>query len=289
MHTNEHSVPRLDTVALRTFLAIADTGSVTRAAKALHRTQSAISVQIRQLEDALGSRLFTREPRGMALTTQGERLLASAGPIVAALDQAAADLVRDPVRGKVRVGIPDDYGGGLLTSVLAGFAQRHPLVEVEIVCGFSTRFPEALKRGELDLAIHAGERGDWRGEVLREEQTVWVDLPGSVASTIRPLPVALFDRACWWRDEAIRALSSAGIDYRIAYSSESVAGVKAAINAGLAVGVLANSTVDPTMRILSAAEGLPVLPSSSLVMTRRVEAKQPAVDAMAEAIRHATR
>lgn len=285
MNKIERLSPKLDSDVLRTFIVVAERGNVTHAAEELHRTQSAISVQIKRLESDLGVRLFEREARGMALTTVGEKLFASAKSIIMMLDRTAANLLQNPIEGAVTVGIPDDYGSELMAVILAEFAQCHPKVEVNIRCGFSVEFPKAVRRGQLDLAVYTGNQEDPNGEVLLEEQTVWVGRAGVGCPAISPLPVTLFDRTCWWRDAAIEALESSGIDYRIAYSSESVAGVKAAVKAGLAVGVLARSTIEPSMQVLGQADGLPRLPSSNLVLIWQPASRSSATTAMAEAIR----
>ncbi|MEM7427398.1 MAG: LysR family transcriptional regulator [Pseudomonadota bacterium] len=287
MNKIDRYVPQLDSEALRFFEMVARCGNVTRAAEQLHRTQSAVSVQIRKLEDDLGQELFNREPRGMALTAAGERLLAASKPILAMLSQAAVSMVADPIEGSVSVGIPDDYGLEPLASVLADFAGLHPRIEVNITCGFSAGFAEAVKKGDLDLAVYAGEMEDARGEVLLSEQTVWATGPQGAPEQTSPLPLALFDRACWWRDAALEALAEAGRDYRIAYTSESVAGVKAAVSAGLAIGVLARSTLDTAMRALGPADGFPPLPASNLVMLKAKHAPPAPTEAMMQAIRRA--
>ncbi len=285
MNKIERSAPRLESDILRSFIAVAEHGNITRAAEDLFRTQSAISVQIKRLETEVGQPLFIRQARGMVLTPPGERLLTQAQRIVAMLDQAAADLAGDPISGHVTVGIPDDYGSDLLATILADFANRHPAIDVSITCGFSVGFEEAVRRGTLDIAVYAGPQDDARGEVLLTEQTVWAGSPTMTVPEDAPLPVALFDRSCWWRDAAVGALDEAGIAYRAAYSSESVDGVKAALKAGLAVGILARSTVEPGMRILGPAEGMPPLPASNLMLISKAGKPSPAMQAMAEAIR----
>ncbi len=286
MNKTERYIPNLDSEVLRTFVSVADHGNVTHAAGALHRTQSAISVQIKRMEENLGTKLFDREARGMTLTTAGEKLILSARPILQMLDRAASELRADPIEGTVRVGIPDDYGSELLAAILADFANRHPFVEVSIRCGFSVGFPKAVECGELDLAVFACDPDQPDGEILLEEQTVWVGNSGFSRGADGPLPVTLFDRACWWRDAAIAALNRAEIPFRIAYTSESVAGIKAAVRAGLAVGVLARSTVEQDMKILGPAAGFPALPSSSLMLSSAQKKHPAAVSAMAESIRH---
>ena len=276
----------VDTDLLQTFLIVAEAENVTRAADRLGRTQSAVSVQIRKLETALSIRLFERQARGMALTEAGETLAPAARQVLAALDRVGA-LFSQPLSGRIRVGIPDDYGVAILEKVLATFAARHPAVEVSVRCGFSVGFPEAIRSNELDMAVHTADPKSNDGEPLLTDRTVWVASQSFRSDDGAPAPLALFDRACWWRDAAIDAMERAGRPYRIAYSSESVAGVKAAIGAGLAIGVLAESTVEPSMRLLTERDGFPDLPPSSLVILRSKEADVDILDAMESALRFA--
>ncbi|MCZ6709879.1 MAG: LysR substrate-binding domain-containing protein [Gammaproteobacteria bacterium] len=278
------SIP-LDSDLLRTFLAVARHRNVTHAAEAVHRTQSAVSVQIKRLEERLGTRLFRREARGVSLTDAGERLQRAADRIVRDLDQTASEFKRDPIGGTVRVGIPDDYGSDVLAGILREFAARHPLVEVSVRCEFGTKFHTAIERDDLDLAICTDECSPIGASTFFEEQTVWVCARGLHISEDQPVPLALFDRTCWWRDVAINALQQTGRAYRIAYSSESVSGVKAALSAGLAVGVLARSTIDPSMRVLGNQDGFPDLPKTGLSLFENAQAPSAAVSAMADAIR----
>lgn len=284
MNKTERS--RLDSDLLRTFLAVAEAGNVTRAGDALGRTQSAVSVQIRKLEAALSAQLFHRQARGMALTEAGRVLMPAAQKVLGDIDRIGG-LFSAPLSGRVRVGIPDDYGTSVLERVLATFAARHPGVDVFVRCGFSVGFPAAIKRNELDLAVYAADPAEAAGDLLFAERTVWVASPALILDAAEPVPLALFDRECWWRDAAIKALEQVGRSYRVAYSSESAAGVKAAISAGLAAGVLAETTIDSSMRTLSENEGFPALPSSALVLLRREVAATEASAAMEAAIRAA--
>jgi len=273
----------LDTDLLRTFLTVARHGSVTHSAAALHRTQSAISIQIKRLEASLGATLFRREPRGVSLTEAGERLQPAAERIVKDLDQTLRAFRADPIAGLVSVGIPDEYGTDVLPSILADFTARYPAVEVFVQCGFSVDFPAAVERGVLDLAVFADVAGSDLSGKLIEDPMVWVASRPYRCRQDEPLPLALFDRSCWWRDLAIDALKQAGQPYRVAFSSESVFGIKAAIATGLAVGVLARSTVEGPLHILDEAHGFPPLPDSVLRLQRGRDAS-PAVGAMADAI-----
>ena len=273
----------LDSDLLRTFLAVARHGNVTRGAEALHRTQSAVSIQIKRLEENLAVRLFRREARGVSLTEAGERLRLAAERIVSELDQTARTFRADPIGGLVRVGIPDEYGSDVLPAVLAEFAARYPAVEVSVRCGFSVDFPDAVARGELDLAVCADASGPGlSGELIRDPM-VWVASRDYQCRVEDPVPLALFDRSCWWRDLAIESLEDAGQAYRIVFSSESVAGIKAAISTGLAVGVLARSTVESSLHILDERHDFPRLPNSALRLLRGADGSA-AIAAMASAI-----
>ena len=253
----------LDSDLLTTFLAVAETGNVTHAGHAVGRTQSAVSVQIRKLEDALGVRLFDRQARGVVLTENGQDLVPAARRALGEINRIGR-MFKERLTGRIRVGIPDDYGVSVLERVLARFSARHPGVEVSVRCGFSVGFPEAVQRGTLDLAVHTASPGEETGTLLMTERTVWAAAREWRADPEIPPPLALFDRQCWWRDAAIDALNRAGMRYRIAYSSESVAGVKAAIAAGLAVGVLNAGTLGDGLRALTPEDGFPSLPDSAL-------------------------
>ena len=278
-----NSSQRLDTDLLRTFLTVARHGNVTRGAQTLHRTQSAVSIQIKRLEESLAARLFRREPRGVSLTEAGERLRAAAERIVGDLDETVRTFRADPTGGLVRVGIPEEYGAEVLPTVLADFSARFPAVEVFVRCGFSVEFPEAIRRGELDLAVFADCQCFGQPDTLIRDPMVWVASRPWRCRDGEPIPLALFDRACAWRDVAIQALEEAGQPYRIVFSSESTAGIKAAIATGLAVGVLARSTLESSMLVLGREHGLPPLPDSVLLLLRGSDGSL-AIDAMAAAI-----
>ena len=273
----------LDSDLLRSFLAVARHGNVTRGAEALNRTQSAVSIQIKRLEERLAVPLFRREARGVSLTEAGERLRLAAERIVGDLDRTLRTFRDDPIGGLVRIGIPDEYGSDVLPTILANFTARFPAVEVFVQCGLSANFPEIVARGDLDLAVFAdaGEP-DGSGELIQDPMT-WVASRPYHRRGDEAVPLALFDRSCSWRDMTIAALEAAGQPYRIVFSSESVSGIKAAIATGLAVGVLARSTVENSMQVLTREQGFPALPESRLRLLRG-RVTSPAVDAMAAAV-----
>lgn len=287
---NEIDASGLDSDLLRSFVLVARHGSITRAAQALHRTQSAVSVQMKRLEMVLGTDLLVRQARGVSLTPAGERLFSQANQILAMLDKLAREYRSAPIAGPVTVGIPEEYGGEMLTSILGGFSRANASAEVSVRCSFSTGFPDAIRKGELDLALYVSGPADTKGEFLASEETVWAAARTfAVPPAEEVLPVALFDRSCWWHDAAVSLLEASGRTYRIAFSSESVAGVKAAVAAELAVAVLGRSCLDRGMRILTPDERFPPLGPSRLVLLTGARREAPPVAAMASAIRAAFR
>lgn len=245
---------------LRTFVAIAECENITHAANALGRTQSAISVQAKNLEEVLEVSLFIRQSKGMSLTKEGERLLPVARNILSELSRVGT-MFEDELQGSIRVGIPDDYAESVLETVLVNFAQSHPQVEVSARFGCTSRFPDAIKKHSLDVAVVSGTQVTNKNRIAMDAN-VWVASPLVTRNIEDTLPLAVLDRDCGWRDFAPNALSAVGLNWKIAYASESFAGVKAAIRSGLALGILPQSSLDPDMRSWGKVKGLPALPPS---------------------------
>ncbi len=285
MNEIERLSQQLNSDWLRTFLVVADLGNVTHAADALHKTQSAISVQIKHLEGVINTPLFMRQARGMALTPAGEVLQKCSREIVQLLDKTASAFVDEPIQGPVKVGIPDDYRHELLANILADFATRHPKLEVSMLGGFSVHFPTAIQKGELDLAIYTANKIEQFGSLLSAEKMVWVSKKNSKVHLQDTVPLALFNHECWWHNSALTALEASGKQYRVAYSSSSAAGVEAAVLAGLAVGVIMRSSVRSGMQILSKKQGFDELPESRLLLLGEAQESPPAIVSMASAIR----
>ena len=267
---------------LRTFCAVADIGSVTQAASALSRTQSAISVQLRKLEAELSVSLFERLARGVVLTDDGKKLLPVAQKVLAEIDKAGL-LFTTPLQGAIRVGIPDDYTETILEQALAQFCSRHSAVEIFVKSGCTAGFPEAINKGELDLAVYsAGPIAS--GDAFFSEPTVWAASAEFLPDVNVPVPLAVFDRHCWWRDIGSEALEQAGRSWRVACLSESFASIKSSIRAGLAVGTLAESAVDASMQVLGPRQGFPELPPTSLALLKSPNAGSDIVREMEKAI-----
>ncbi len=278
---------RLDSDLLRTFLAILDAGSVTGGAATIHRSQSAASVQIKHLEELLGEPVFKRHGRGVVLSPAGEVLAPVARTVVHTLDTTLAGMKGGGLEGSLRIGIPDDQSKDALADIVAEFAREHPKVELTVHCALSTGFPDALAAGGLDLAVHEVESVKPGMELLREEKMFWVDSRTHHVRMRDPLPVALFDQACWWRDVAHKALQESGRTYRVVYSSESVTGVAAAIEAGIAIGVLGASVLNDELVALSGPDGFGEMPSSKLVLEYGRDADDTLCTAMSKAIKRA--
>src|SRR5271157_2010817 len=165
--------PMLDTDQLRSFLAIVDSGSFTKAADRVHKTQSAVSMHIRRLEETLGCALFVKQGRGVRFTAEGESLIDFARRIVHIEAGAVAALSRKGLRGVVRLGIPDDYAETYLADMLGRFNRRHPLVEVSVACEGSPELAHQVAAGALELALVTYYPGLHDFELLREQPLVW--------------------------------------------------------------------------------------------------------------------
>ncbi|WP_461428289.1 LysR family transcriptional regulator [Gymnodinialimonas sp.] len=277
----------LDSDLLRTFVAVSEAGSVTDGAARIFRSQSAASLQIKRLEAILGQPVFERHGRGVILSDAGRRLLPVAQDVTARLDAALRDISQTTVTGKLRLGVPDDHGRAKLAGIIATFTRHHPQVELDVTCALSTGFPEALEKGALDLAVYEVEHPKGREELLFEDPTCWV---ASSHRTFAPddcLPVALFDHACWWRSAAIASLQRRGKPYRVVYSSQSVAGVIAAVDAGIAVGLLGRSSLHAGLSNVGESLGFAATPTSKLVMAARGAEDTGPQTAMKEVIRAA--
>ena len=271
-------------VLLKTFLAIIDSGSFTRAAKVVHRTQSAVSMQVKRLEETIGKPLFNRIGRSFTLTSEGETLVPYARRMLKLHEEAVAAMIQPEMTGAVRIGTPDDYALRFLPNILSQFAKAYPRVQVAVRCETSAQLAPALEKGEIDLALLTGETYQEHGVVVRQDQTVWVTSANHLAHEEDPLPLAIFQAECLFRKWAFQALDKERRHYRVAYQSPSIAGILAAVTAGLAVTVLSASIVPPDARILSAKEGFPQLPETTIFLQHSPGNHSQVVESMAQFI-----
>lgn len=276
------SYPSIDAELLRSFVAIADHGGFTRAAEVVNRTQSAISMQMKRLEeDVLQRSLFERDGRQVRLTPEGQVLLGYARRILKLHGEVLTTLREPHMVGSVRIGTPDDYVMRFLPGILSRFAQSYPLVQVEVHCEPSYLL---LQRRDLDLSIVTREPGTEIGQLLRRERFVWAEAPGFNTHEQRPMPLAMFNTDCFCRAWACNALDSLDMAYRVAYTSPSLSALLAVVGAGLAVSAQLQSVVPPELRLLGPAEGMPELPLASIMLLRSERNRSQASETLAEHI-----
>ena len=278
-------IPNLDIDLMKTFLAISDTGSFTRAAEEVNKTQSAVSMQMKRLEELLGRPLFARDGRASRFTPDGERLIEYARRLVAINDEAVSTFRRPELTGTVRFGTPDDYADKFLPEILARFARTHPLVTVDVDCISTSTLFERTKRGEMDLALVTFGCDIKTDEPVRREPLVWVTSARHSTHLLETLPVAISHSGCEWRSMVLKSLERAGRKYRVAYSSPNSNAVNAAVQSGLAVGAVPDLCVRPGMRVLAEKDGFPPLGSFDIGLVRKPGRQSSAVEALA---RHVT-
>lgn len=274
-------LPNLDVDLLKTFLAIADTGSFTRAADEVNKTQSAVSMQMKRLEELLGRPIFARDGRHSRTTLDGDRLIDFARRLVAINDEAVSAFTKPELTGTLRFGTPDDYADRFLPEILARFSRTHPLVTVDVECLISAELFERTRRSELDLALVTFGCEVFTDEPVRREALVWVTSAKHSVHLLERLPVALSHASCEWRKTVQKALEDFGRSYRIAYSSPNSNAVNAAVLAGLAVGAVPELCVRPGMRILTEKDGFPQLRSFDIGIARKPGRPSSAAAALA--------
>ncbi|MCK0207568.1 LysR substrate-binding domain-containing protein [Starkeya koreensis] len=272
----------LDIDQLRTFIAIAETGSFTRAADVVHKTQSAVSMQMKRLEERVGKPIFARDGRASRLTDEGDRLLDYARRIVKLNMEAVASLASAELSGRVRLGVPDDYADRYLPEIMARFSATHPNVELTVVCDPSTDLIDRIDTGDLDLAIITDcETVNRETEIIRREQLLWVGSSRHPVHLETPVPLALGRQTCNWRQEAISMLQAVGRPFRILYTSSNSTAVSAAVLSGLAISVLPESGLRPGMRVLGPSDGFPALAPCRIGLLRNRHEASPLADALA--------
>ncbi len=275
----------LDTEQLRSFLAIVDSGSFTRAAERVHKTQSAVSMHVRRLEEQLGCALFVKQGRGARLSQEGEKLIDYARRIMQIEAVAVAALSRKGLSGRIRLGIPDDYAEFFLADILSLFYQRHPGVEVAVVCENSVGLAAQLRAGALDLAVVTDCEGVENIEPIRDEQLVWVASRRYQIDPTLPLSLAMGSPTCIWRRIAEQALDSSNRATRSLLVSKNFSAIGPVVRAGLAVTVLPRDAVPADLRILGSESGLPPLASSRMGLIHAPGEPSAEAAVLADAIR----
>jgi DNA-binding transcriptional LysR family regulator len=278
----------LEIMLLRTFVMLVEQRSVTRVAQKLHRTQPAVSLQIRRLEEAAGQALFETDLRRLRLTPHGETLLPYARAMLRMHDEAQLKLSSEEIEGRVTLGCPDLYAAFLLPETLASFRQAYPRVEVSVRCALSRQIAADMDEGLVDVAIATRMPGvqPRTGDAsrLRAEKLVWLGAEGGDAHRRPQVPLAMLPEGNLYRDLALMALNEAGRGWRIACVSESIAGLQAMALADAAVIVLSASVDAKGLVRLAPETGLPPLADVDIMLWRRTQGLSQAAEHFARHI-----
>lgn len=288
-------LPPFDFDLLRSFVAVVDHGGFTRAAARLGRTQSTVSLQIKRLEDALNQQVFVRDRRGIYLTTEGEILLTYARRLLKTADEARVRLLEPDVGGVVRLGTPEDFATLHLPDVLSRFSRAHPQVNLEVNCDFTDNLLDGFGKGQYDLVLckrepQGGGGGGGGGFGSAEAASVWREplvWAGSDRLSLPPdaeVPLVLAPNPDIYRRRALTALEAVRRRWRTVYTSPSLAGIQAAVSAGLGVTILPKEMVRPGLMMLGAEQGLPDLEDTEIVLLHAAGTATKATDLLAEHI-----
>ncbi len=280
-------IPLLELDLLKTLVAIAETGNFSTAAASVLRTPSAVSMQVKRIEDMLGRPIFVRDSRSVTLTADGAVLLEHARRLLALNREMVARFIEPDLAGDVRMGAPDDVAERFLPGMLRRFDETHPCVSVTVVVDTTDRMMEMVRNRQLDMTIVTGD-GGFQGtedtELLLRQKLVWAALKGGVAAERTPLPVSVWEDGCVWRDAGIKGLEKRGIPYRIAFESAHIAGQRAAILADLAIAPIPVSTLTEEIVAARPELALPDLPYYTLGL-HIGEDPSPPVQAAADHLR----
>lgn len=251
----------LPTDVLRAFLAVIDLGSFTKAGQLLGKTQPAISLQIKKLEDLLGLSLFDTSGRAVALTRDGEMLARHARQLILLNDEIVARLRKENAQGGLRIGLPTDYAVAFFQTTISHYSKLHPEVQFSFHCDVSDRLLALIAQDELDLAIAMYDEESVPNLIYTwAERPIWATGSESDAERQAPLPLAAHPEGCHYRSRMIRSLDQIGRQWRIAYSSPGISGLQQAVQSGLGITALTRRTLLRGMRVLTEQDGFPPLP-----------------------------
>lgn len=275
----------LDLAALRTFVSAVDLGGYGRAARFLHRTPGAVSLQMKTLEDRLGAKLFERHGKSMTISPRGEMLLTYARRMLLANDEAIVALRTMSEAGVVRLGIPQDLAESALSDALASFSRLMPSIAIEVRVARSCVLERLIRAGELDLAITFGlpDRDDTAQ--IASSGISWWGKWNVFNNPAEPVPLLVINSPCYFRDSAIRALEDAGIKWRIALSSDSLSAVWAAAEAGMGITVRAPIHVPSGIVAQGDVEGLPPVDEVGIFLRNNSANPSPAASQLASVLR----
>jgi DNA-binding transcriptional LysR family regulator len=269
---------------IRSFLAVVEALSFTRASAALGVGQSTVSQHVRKLEEQVGRQLFVRDTRSVTLTADGEALAGFGRTLLAVHDDAVAHFADGPLGGRLRVGVTDDLALTSLPRILRRFRQEYPRVDIELVVAHQETVRRRIESGHLDLALVKYPPGAELGRLVLRDRMVWVGARGTRLEPGRPVPLIVYQAPSISRSLAVETLSASGISYRVSCTVRGVTGVIAASMAGLGIAILASTAVPGELEDLTSTIGLPTLGPIDIVLLTRQEGRSAAADALAEAI-----
>jgi len=257
----------LDLDLLRSFVSVVDTGGFTRAGERVHKTQSTVSQQIRRLEEDIGRPLLIRAGRRVVPTEDGERLLSYARRMLALAEEARDVLARPVTEGAVRLGIPEDFAAYRLTELLASFSRARPGLRLDVRADQSKHLRRDMERGDLDIALLKRVAGQKGAIAVWPERVHWVTSRTHPVDLARPsIPLVGFPTGCLYRAGAIHAIEAAGRAWHMAYTSSSLAGIQAAVAAGLGLSILSEIAIQPDHRILAASDGFAPIDATEMAL-----------------------
>lgn len=254
---------------LRAFVAVCETGGFTRAAQRLHLTQSAVSHQIRRLEEQVGRPLLYRTTRKLTVTEDGEDFLRHAEQILQSQEALTRRFHLSTVSGAIRLGVPENFIGDRLPQLLGRFARQYPAMRLEVSVSVCLDLRAKIDAGELDLAVAITQGSEQDGIVLRQTQFVWAATDTFKRPQNSSLPFAFSPPPCALRAIGVEALAASGLDWHVAFTSANQHGLKAAVQAGLAISIFAQEDIEPWMKILGADDGLPPLPEAKYILIHK--------------------
>lgn len=276
----------LDVTALRSFVAVADEGKVTAAAGRLNLTQSAVSMQLKRLEEALGQSLLDRAGRGVAMTPEGELLLGYARRMVALNDEIWSRMTHEDFEGELVFGVPHDIVYPHVPDVLRRFHREFPRVKVSLISSFTRGLQEDFAKGAADLILTTESRLGTDGETLEKSHLVWVGGHHGAAWRDRPVKLA-YERSCIFRPLVQAALDEANIPWEMTVDSEMTRSVEAAVSADLAIHTQIASALPPYFEAIDHGGALPDLPPILINMYVAEGPKRPMVARLAALVREA--
>ena len=282
-------MPRnLDMTALRSFAAVAEAGGVTKASGFLNLTQSAVSMQLKRLEESLDLKLLERNGRGVVLTGAGEQLLGYARRMLALNDEVFGRLTNQAYEGEVTLGVPHDIVYPAIPQVLQRFAAEYPRMNVRLVSSYTRGLRKMFEHGECDIILTTEDTLEAGGETLLTLPLIWIGAPGGSAWKSRPLRLA-YEHACIFRAGVQKALDEAGIPWEMAVESDSTRTIEASVSADLAVHTVLDGMDPPYVEKIQHGGALPDLTTKQINLYVSDLAKGQAVDDMTEFVRQAYR